>query len=356
MGTSVSGIPGGIFATTESDTGQGGNIEISTRNLNIIDAAQIATTTLSSASGGSIEILANDSVRLQGNSDSGSSGIFATALLSDGAGGNLTVTTDSLSLLDGATISVSNFPSNNNSPLDSGSGAAGNINVTASRIFLDGQANISADTFSGDRGNINLQTDLLTLRRQSNISTNAQSTATGGNIVINAEDGFVVAFPQENSDITANAVFGDGGRVDLVALEIFGIEPRSDLTPFSDITASSEFGIAGNINFNNQDLNPTENLTKLPNTFNPPQLTNRCNVTVNNSSSFTNLGRGGLNPQPSNTLEVDDVLGDVGIPQKWLDDRTSNNIQEAQGWVLGDRGNVILIADPPSKSFNSRCN
>ncbi len=151
-------------------------------------------------------------------------------------------------------------------------------------------------------------------------------------------------------------MFGDGGRVDLVALEIFGIEPRSDLTPFSDITASSEFGIAGNINFNNQDLNPTENLTKLPNTFNPPQLTNRCNVTVNNSSSFTNLGRGGLNHQPSNALRVDDVLGDVGIPKTWTQNKPNNNIQEAQSWVLGDRGNVILIADPPSKSFNSRCN
>jgi large exoprotein involved in heme utilization and adhesion len=72
--------------------------------------------------------------------------------------------------------------------------------------------------------------DLLQLRRNSQISTNAgkaQAIGDGGNITINAPNGFIVAKPQENSDITANAFTGSGGKVQINATGIFGIAPRS---------------------------------------------------------------------------------------------------------------------------------
>ena len=361
-GTSPSRSPSGISAAAVESEGAGGNIEITTENIQINQGAQITTSTSGSGRGGNLEIIARDFVTLKGVSASGRSGLFANALLENAPGGNLTVQTDLLSVLDGATISVSNFPSSDASPFPPGEGAAGNLNIVADEILLD-SATITADTFSGDRGNLNFLTDLLVLRSGSQISTDAQGNATGGNITFNGSDGFLVAFPQENSDITANAVFGDGGRVNLDVVQIFGIEPRANLTPLSDITTSSEFGIAGNVSLRTQDLNPAEDLSKLPNSPNPPQLAQGCQIEgiSQDSSSFINIGQGGLNPQPDTALGSDDIIGDVQLPAEWLTvprlPRSESNvgIEEAQGWIVNQQGKLELIANIPTQSLLHTC-
>ena len=355
IGTSPGGNPSGLFATVQSSdpatASTGGDLSISTARLKVIDGAQIATSTSGSGDGGDLQIVADEFIRLDGTSDSGSSGLFANALAGDGSGGNINVTTDVLEISDGATVSVSNFPSSDNSPFEPGRGAAGNLSIAARNLFLD-RGTISADTFTGDRGNINLQSDLLILRRGSQISTNAQEQATGGNISIDVSDGFLVTVPQENSDITANAVFGDGGRVDISAAEIFGIQPRASLTSWSDITASSEFGIAGNVILQTQDLNPTEDLVALPDTPNSPQLAQGCQVATTNNSSFINVGRGGLKSRPDGALGDDTLMGDVQLPRQWSE---HNGIVEAKTWMVSDRGKIILVADSPIASDLSRC-
>ena len=362
-GTSPSGIASGIVAATFFSEGAGGDIIITTENLNLVAGGQIATSTSGFGDGGDLSVVAENTVTIDGISTTGSSGLFANALESSGAGGNIVVETDVLSLTDGATISVSNFPSSN-SLLLPGIGAAGNINVIATDIILNNGATITADTFTGNRGNLSLQTDLLLLRRQSQISTDAQGTATGGNITIDASDGFIIAIPQENSDITANAVFGNGGNVSIFALDILGIQARARQTAFSDITASSEFGISGNVVLNTQALNPTEDVIELPNTFEPSQLDRGCQTTEN-SSSFVNIGRGGLNPQPGDTLGVNELLGDVQLPRQWTDSsdlgeaealRDRSEIVEAQGWIVNEEGKVMLVADTPNSLSKCKLN
>ena len=354
-GTSPDGFPSSIFANVIESEGTGGNIVISTSGLNVTEGAQIATSTSGSGDGGNLRVSASDFIFLNGTSETGASGLFANAVLNDGNGGDITVNTNSLLIADGATINAGNFPSGSNSLLTPGEGAAGNVNITASNIVLDGQATVTANTVTGDRGNINFQTDLLILRRASEISTDAGETATGGNINIDASNGFIIAIPQENSDITANAVLGDGGNITINVQEIFGIQPRDRLTPFSDITASSEFGIAGNVVLNTQDLNPTEETTELPNAPKPPELAQGCQTTANNSS-FINVGQGGLNPQPSDSLGGNELIGDVQLPRQWSSDSAnSNEVVEAQGWVVNERGNVALVADPVSQSEQFLC-
>ena len=363
VGTSPNGVPSSIFAIADRSLGAGGKIEITTVNLNLSAGAQIATSTSGMGAGGNLVIIADNSIQIDSTTDFGSSGLFANAIESNGNGGNIEVKSDRLSLTDGATISVSNFPSSSNSPFTSGTGAAGNLSITSSEIVLNERASIIADTNRGDRANLNLQTDLLLLRQGSQISTNAGESATGGNITIDSSNGFIVAVPQENSDITANAVFGSGGRVDIMALEIFGIQPRESLTPLSDITASSEFGIAGSVVLNTQALNPTEDVIELPNTFKPSQLARGCQTTDESNSSFVNIGRGGLNPQPSDTLGVNELLGDVQLPRQWTDSsdlgeaealRDRHGIVEARGWIVNEEGKVMLVADTPQSSL-SRC-
>ena len=353
-GVSSGNNPSAILANADENGGGGGNISLITENLNISDGAQIGTSTFGSGRGGNIDVTAENSVRIEGSFDAADSGIFATALLNDGAGGSITIDANSLFLSDGATISASNFTSNEGF-LSPGEGAAGNVDIIARQIFLTDRATITANTFSGDRGNLSFQTDLLFLRDRSSISTNARESATGGNITIDAADGFVVALPQENSDITANAVFGAGGRVNINAVEIFGIEPRLSLTPLSDITASSEFGIVGNVTLNNRDINPIENSPPLPQAFNPPLLTQGCSIANNSPSSFVNLGQGGLNPRIDNSLSARDIFGDVSLPRHWQKKEANNGVVEAQKWAVNDRGNVILLAENTTNSAKVSC-
>jgi len=68
------------------------------------------------------------------------------------------------------------------------------------------------------------------------------------------------ANPDENSDITANAFQGNGGNINISTNTIFGLKFRSQLTPLSDITASSQFGLSGQVTINRLDIDPSKGL------------------------------------------------------------------------------------------------
>ena len=103
-----------------------------------------------------------------------------------GSGGDIQIQTGQLSLLEGATINASNFASVA-SGKDPGTGPAGNIDISAESIAVKDGSLITTDTVPGDRANINLRSNSLVLRRAGNITTNATGSATGGNININTE-------------------------------------------------------------------------------------------------------------------------------------------------------------------------
>lgn len=115
---------------------------------------------------------------------------------------------------------------------------------------LDDQARVTAETVADDGGNIILRNvEVLQLGNNSLISTTAgtdRAGGNGGNIDIDAD--FIVAFPNENSDIRANAFTGNGGRVEITTEGLFGIAAQSQDNSFTnDITASSGQGVQGTI-------------------------------------------------------------------------------------------------------------
>jgi filamentous hemagglutinin family protein len=358
-GFSAAAGPSGIFATVGPDaTGNGGRLKIDTRQLQVLNGAQIATSTAGPGGAGDL-IVTSESVLLSGQVPQGRSGLFATAIGSVGTGGNLVVSANDLQLNDGATLSVSNFPSSADSPIPPGQGAAGNLQVSARQITLRDQSLLSADTAVGDRGNISLETNALTLRQGSRITTNATGTATGGNIDIDATDGFVVAVPTENSDITANAVFGDGGNVSIAAQNVLGIEPREAPTALSDITASSEFGVAGETRIETLDPDLRPQAEPLPQSTEVPAVAQGC--APSGSSRFVNSGQGGLSAGPYGVLNSRDSLADVSLPGSLAlpSDSSLNSsadssadppietpapLVEAQGWTIGEQGVVLLAA------------
>ncbi|MDZ8134181.1 MAG: S-layer family protein [Nostoc sp. DedQUE04] len=242
------------ISASNNNIGKGGNIQVNANNLRANNGAQFSTATSGNAQAGNINLEICDQIALDGTD----TGLFAnTEKGSIGNGGNINLITNDFFLTNGGRVSTSS----------EGEGKAGDIKIDSSSIKLDNQGFIAAASNSGDGGNINLTVnDILLLRGGSGISTTAGTAQLGGNGGnINIYSKYIIAIPEGNSDITANAFTGTGGNVEIKSQGIFGIEARPKPTEKSDITASSEQGIAGAININALDTSSIQNsFTELP--------------------------------------------------------------------------------------------
>ncbi|MEH2249033.1 S-layer family protein [Nostoc sp.] len=365
--------------------GKGGEILIAAGSLDITNGAQIITSSAGQGDAGSVMIDASEHVFLAG-SDTGIFSIFNKVLFEEiGKGGSITITTDLLSVINKAEITASNF----------GQGTAGDIGITADSIRLN-NSSIKATTASGNGGNINLNVqDLLLLRRGSQISTTAgtnNKSGNGGNIFINNlpnYQGFVVAAPSENNDIIANAFSDRGGKVIINSAGIFGLQPRSRQEleqllmtnldprhlPTSDITAISQTNpsLNGEVNLTRPDVDPSRGLIQLPSNLvdASQQITQGCTPRRGqNASRFIATGRGGLPLNPNEPLRGRAVItGWVDLPPQATErvrDKLSveitdkepttsvttstNQIVEAQGWIVDANGDIQLVAQAPNVS------
>ena len=132
------------------------------------------------------------------------------------------------------------------------------MTITANDLRLD-RARLTAATNTGEGANITLRNlDLLLLQNQSLISAQAFNNANGGTINIDAAKGVVTAASDQNNDIIANAVQGQGGTINITTQGIFGIAKRKSTPPniTNDIDASSDFGLAGTVTINTPDVEP----------------------------------------------------------------------------------------------------
>ncbi|MDJ0596282.1 MAG: filamentous hemagglutinin N-terminal domain-containing protein, partial [Pleurocapsa sp. MO_226.B13] len=289
--------------------GDAGLIAIDTEKLTVSDGAQIGAGTNGQGDAGDLTISASESIELRGTTDIGSSGLFATALVEDGNGGNLQIFTQDLIVGDGAIISVSNFPSVE-SVVEPGTGEAGNLTVEANSLRLESGSIINAATQAGNGGNITLQiADDITMRDNSLISARAFKDANGGNITIDTN--LIIAFPGGNNDIIANAQQGQGGNINITAESLFGIEERPLNPNTNDINASSEFSLDGTVTINTPDINPIQGATELPQNIVAPEQTTAQTCQANREIAAKNrlniLGKGGIPPAPDLPLDSHNI-------------------------------------------------
>ena len=389
-GTSADGrVSSAAFTTVEEGAiGNGGNIEITTQVLEVLDGAELDSSTLGDGDAGNVLIHVTDRVTFD------SSFVFSDVLPgADGKGGNIQITTPILNLQNGALLIASTEGTesagdiviessdriflNNGSiqATSSSSGDGGNIIINTNVLTLDNQSRILTQTLSSDGGDVKLDLDnLLLLRDSSLISTEAGIAGVvgaggdGGNVTINAQ--FIAALLDGNNDIVANAFDGTGGTVQIISDGLFGLEPRSALTLQSDITASSELGVDGRIEIQSPDVDPSQATVELPTAFVAPEVVRSCQATFAQSQSqFIISGRGGLPQNPA------DPLGAVALWQDILpidnDDmstrqshtsrqaggavpetvRMSDPIVEVQGWIKQADGQVILVSETQQQSW-----
>lgn len=393
-GRNILGSPSGIFSRVNvGAVGQGGNIDLTTGSLQISNGAQLSSSTSAQGNAGNVTVTAREQIALDGTDRFDfASGIYSRVNSTGrGQGGNIILNSRSLSITNSATLTASTRNEGKGGTIrintigdvamqntatiiadSQGADEAGNIDIQAERLTLSDRALISAEAFSNTGGNIQLTLPtLLLLRRNSSISTTAgkaQGSGDGGNIDINA--GFVIAVPQEDSNITANAFRGRGGNVNVTTQRLLGIEGRDRLTPLSDITASSQFGINGTIVINTLTLDPLQSTVNLPTTFSQPPLAQGC-LASSRVSSFKYTGRGGIPANPVDPLLAETIWQDVEPPEQregetggalrsaapGEDGKTSASQQptshsepilEAQGWIVLPDGKILLTADAPT--------
>jgi filamentous hemagglutinin family protein len=349
----------GIFGSVEIDPktvelpeGQGGNLTIETAQLSLRDGGKISVDTKGIGNAGNLQITASEFIEISGVDPDGDGVSIIGADVSEaatGQGGYISLNTRQLAIKDRGEISVTSL----------GNGEGGDINIKADEIALDNGL-ITGTTRTRNGGNINLQiSDILLLDNQSQISTTAgtaEAGGNGGNIGIDAE--FIVAFPNQNNDITANAFQGKGGDININAESIFGLEERPLNNLTNDINASSEFGLDGEISINTPDTDPLRGLDNLPNNFvdASTQMVSSClTAEEEKSNKFILTGRGGI---PSNPTES--VQGDATLSAEWLtlpetttqlsEAKTTiktyqpTEIVEAKGWIIKPDGTVVLTA------------
>jgi filamentous hemagglutinin family protein len=406
FGVGFGGISSGLYTFTDS-TGHGGNITIDTRDFGVADGAllnafttgegnggnitvntntfaavnggQLVTTTRSTSpnggNAGNVTVNATDSIILSGSdrtfaeriaqfplrvaNEGATSGLFAnTTEASTGDGGDVTLNTRQLNIRNDARVTVSSL----------GTGNAGNLLIIDPSLVKLDQGTLSAET-AGEGGNVTIeQGGSIQLRNNSLISAKADGIGNGGNITIDID----TLAALENSDITANALDGKGGNVQITTQALF-------LSPDSEITASSERGIDGVVEINRPDVDPNQGLTNLPTEIVDAsnQIDQTCaagGAVASGQSHFVITGSGGLPDSPNEALSPDAVWEDLRfvenrkqsvsqqtVPVEALaatnNQPTTHNRQrtivEAQGWVLNQKGEVVLTATEPTLALHS---
>lgn len=368
------GGPSSIRSASERPwAGNGGTLSLTTDRLLVADGGQVVTGTLSAGDAGDLTVRA-DQVELRGGDSFGQSGLLSSTISfgqsrNGGKGGSIAVEANTVSISEGAIINVSNLPSSSNPSLAPGLGAVGNVMITVDQLEMSDRGSITTASAGGEDGNIAIDAQRISLRRNARITADASGAATGGNIAIATD--FLVAPADENSDITANAENNLGGNIEFQAQGIFGIQPRSQQTDQSDITASSQLGLnaAGTITINDLEIDPSQGVVELSEGLadESEQIAAAC---INDAeatkdtlaNNFIQSGRGGLPRaanQPLNSSKIwrDSRRADLGLKSSathpGLVSRTSHvrqkptQLSEAQSWSRGPTGMVQLLAAQP---------
>jgi filamentous hemagglutinin family protein len=331
------GFFSGMFSGLDRDAkGNGGSINIDAGSISLKDGARLSASTSGDGNAGRLKLRATNAVSLVNNADISS----AVEIGGVGNGGNIDITTGSLSLKDGSQLSVSTFARGN----------AGNILLYNKRLSLD-RGSISAISQGGENGYISIfNSDVLLMRNNSLISTESKFTSSAGGGDIKITTPFIIAFPG-NNDIRANAptTVGGGVRISIDSQGLYNIQyrPQGQDSPLTNDITSTGFYQENGI-LNRDDPGKSNQLPAAPNDASK-QISQACSESQR-ANKFYVTGRGGHPPNSTDPLTSEVVWRDPrgAKPQPVASNVTSQTTRKlaspAVGWVFDGKGKVTLIA------------
>jgi filamentous hemagglutinin family protein len=265
-------------------SGNGGEIDIKARSLSVTDGGQLNSTTIGvgQSNAGNITIDASDTISFDGRGSNGSPSGIGSLVGSKviGNGGNVEITTGSLSIANGAligtailgkgnagnisiraneTVSIdgvdfAGFSSGLNSTLQQGAqGKGGEIEIVTGSLSVTNGASINTSTFGdGDAGNVFVQaTDSISVNSGAQLRTDTFGQGNAGNVTINALNATVSfdgqffngqsLLPSGIVTIVQRGSTGDGGNITVKARSLF----ITNGAQLSSLTAGK--GKAGNV-------------------------------------------------------------------------------------------------------------
>nr|MBX2864425.1 filamentous hemagglutinin N-terminal domain-containing protein [Leptolyngbyaceae cyanobacterium MAG.088] len=246
--TSILGsIPAGVRSSVApGGIGRGGDIEINTRNLDVLNGAQISVETFGEGDAGTIRLNVEETARLDGENLDGFNSTVASSVSLDamGRGGDIEVTARNLEVTNGSRIDASTL----------GEGDAGDIllNVEDTILFdgLNATTGLTTTTFVGsfvipgaigNGGDIEVMATNLELVNRSGFLTVSDGEGNAGDIALTIRDRIQL----QDGTIATNAEFNAGGQIQIEAdsIVMFG---NSDIQTF--VNSGDDNG--GNITIN----------------------------------------------------------------------------------------------------------
>ncbi len=275
---------GAFIETTSLGEGIGGDIRVNARKLDIYDGGYVGCEAKGTGTGGRLSVQAQE-ITISGKESGGV--ITALGNYGGSAGGNvgdIHVTTDSLNIFN-AEISSSTF----------GAGHAGNIDLTAQDIYIQGSdfsnvyTGIFANTFGrGNGGNLDVKASNLTLDHHASLQACAFGTGSGGNLRLDTGNLVIT----DASLVTNSGAFGlgrgDVGDLEISAKNILVSGPERSDDPWGR-DSTGIFAVVGH--------GSSGDLRIQSDTF---TLTNRATVTANSWGR----GRGGNIEMDVGTLNI----------------------------------------------------
>ncbi len=273
---------GGVISTDSKGEGSGGNITVTSDNISISGLGSgISSSAQGKGDAGSVELKGVEGLTLT------EGGVISTDSTGEGSGGDITVTSGTISLTGPGTAISST---------SEGLKDAGSITVKADNIVMNDKASITTDASKANGGNINLNVSSLMHLIDSEITSSVKggTDTEGGNITMNLKRGVL-----ENSKIIANAFEGKGGNIKITA-EVFLADPQSE------VDASSDKGVDGEVDIRAPITNISGNVVPLKNNFSSATslLLQPCEVRMSGGkrSSLVMAGRDGLPSQPGDLI------------------------------------------------------
>ena len=317
----------GIFAKTiglGDDAGDGGNILLDAKIVELIGGGAISAATEGTGQGGGIQIMDANRVLLD-SSDALSQSVLSVQTAypgpNGGDAGNLTINTQSLEIINSALINTTTI----------GSGRGGNIDISADHVLLDhggrplqnGPTVIAANsarTASNDAGDIRITaTETLRVLNGAQITTSTETTGNGGNIDVHAKtvelDGqssnlFTGLAAQTRKTIAGSRIIGAGGNI-----EVYGKESVTIVNGARISTESRRGGDAGDIKVVTQQLT----------------------IDLQQSESDTGLF--------TESLATNGRGGDIHVDTSTLDINNGGQISAASRGSSGRGGTILIEAD-----------
>ncbi|WP_414582467.1 filamentous hemagglutinin N-terminal domain-containing protein [Scytonema sp. PCC 10023] len=218
------GEPSGIRTLVGTGaTGKGGNIAISSGSFSLTDGAQLSASTFGQGNAGNITADVTGNVTIAGIKEGQASEISSKVRTgATGTGGNISISSGSFSLTDGAQLTAST----------SGQGNAGSVSVRASDSVELANTVVIFSTVEaggvGKGGNININAASMSLKEGAQLQTSVLEAfnnlpagrGDAGNVTVDVTGPVTIAgvkneFPSAIFSVVQTGVTGNGGKISI---------------------------------------------------------------------------------------------------------------------------------------------